>query len=114
VKRSAGEIWGSAMMLGRRGPRLAVCEGLETAIGILMNDPEVPVWALSGASFLAGFGPIEDVAELLIYADNDANKAGQRAARACRDLWHEEGRMVTIVTPRRSGDDFADVYRRPA
>lgn len=112
VKRSAGEIWGSAMMLGRKGPRLAICEGLETAIGVMMGDPGMPVWALSGASFMAGFGPIEGVEELLIYADND--KAGRDAATTCAGLWHEEGLLVTVVTPDRKGDDFADVYRRPA
>ena len=54
------------------------------------------------------------VEELLIYADNDANRAGQRAAAECAGLWREEGILVTIVTPDRKGSDFADVYRRPA
>ena len=129
VKRSAGRILGSAMMLGRPGGTrteeegeagptvrvpsvLAICEGLETGIGIMMGEPGVPVWCLSGASFMEAFAPIEGVEELIIYADNDANRTGQRAAQACADLWHAENRLVTIAVPDRKGDDFADVYRR--
>lgn len=112
VKRSAGRILGSAMMLGPVGPRLAICEGLETGIGVMMGEPGIPVWCLSGASFMECFAPIEGVEELVIYADNDANKAGQRAAQACAELWTEENRLVTIAVPDRKGDDFADVYRR--
>lgn len=112
VKRSAGAIWGSAMMLGRPEGKLAICEGLETGIGVMMGEPGTPVWCLSGASFMAGFEPIDGVEELVIYADNDANKAGQRAAQACCDLWNDANRLVTIALPPKRGQDFADVYRR--
>ena len=111
VKRSAGEILGSAMMLGPKGPRLAICEGLETGIGIMMGEPGTSVWCLSGASFMSQFAPIEGVEELVIYADNDGNKAGQAAAEACALLWSEMAE-VTIRTPTAIGNDFADVYRR--
>lgn len=116
VKRSAGAIWGSAMMLGRLGPRLAICEGLETGIAVLMGEPGVPVWCLSGASFMEGFAPIAGVEELIIYADNDkpdrhGRRAGQAAAEACALLWSEIAE-VRVRTPAAVGADFADVYRR--
>lgn len=112
VKRSAGDIWGSAMMLGRpKDGTLAICEGLETGIAVLCHE-QIPVWCLSGASFMAGFAPIEGVEHLFIYADNDENRAGQEAALACRDLWHEHGKLVDVVRPKLKGTDFADLWRR--
>lgn len=112
VKRSAGKILGCAMMLAipKQG-RLAICEGLETGVAITMGDPGMPVWALSGASFMAGFWPIKGIKHLFIYADNDANGVGQQAANECSRLWSEHA-DVTIVKPKERGRDFADIWRR--
>lgn len=111
VKRSSGNIWGSAMMLGRKGPVLGICEGLETGVAITMGDPGVPIWCLSGSAFMAGFSPTEGVERLIIYADNDDNGAGQKAAQACSRLWREHA-DVEIVVPQVRGKDFADIWRR--
>lgn len=110
VKRSAGSILGAAMMLGRpKEGRLAICEGLETGVAVMMGDPGVPVWCLSGASFMAGFGPIAGIEHLTIYADHD--EAGRKAASACSRLWREHA-VVTVVKPVEVGKDFADIWRR--
>lgn len=114
LKVSGGSILGAAiMLLPLAGVSvLCVCEGAETGLGIIMGGWNVPVWALSGASFLAGLDPVAGVRRLVIGADNDASGAGLKAARQCAKRWQRAGRFVSIRWPDRAGDDFADQYRR--
>ncbi|WP_419696754.1 DUF7146 domain-containing protein [Mesorhizobium muleiense] len=113
LKKSAGRAKGAAMMLDRPGESLVVCEGLETALGIMMSGicRGWPVWALSGASFLAALNPVRGVEQLLIGADNDPLDIGLQAARAVAKRWLDAGVPVEIGWPKISGKDFADLYR---
>ncbi|MER8859047.1 toprim domain-containing protein [Mesorhizobium sp. M0757] len=113
LKKSAGRVKGAAMMLGRPCKTLAVCEGLETALGMIMSGlwKGWPIWAMSGASFLAGLHPVAGVERLLIGADNDPSEVGLRAARMAAERWAKSGVEVEIVRPTNSGKDFADIYR---
>ncbi|WP_167484003.1 DUF7146 domain-containing protein [Mesorhizobium tamadayense] len=113
LKKSAGRVKGAAMMLGRPGENLAVCEGLETALGMRMSGlcQGWPIWALTGASFLAELQPVPGVERFLIGADNDPSGVGLKAARAAAMRWRDAGVPVEIGWPTTSGKDFADVYR---
>lgn len=112
VKRTNGVAASGAMMLGRADRILTVCEGLETGVGAIMGGlARGAVWAFGSASILKTFEPHEGVRDLIICADNDENRTGQNAASACARLW-EERAVVTIHTPRRKGQDFADLYAR--
>ncbi len=94
LKVSGGVIVGAALMLQplAGGNALCVCEGAETGLGIIMGGWGAPVWALSGASFLAGLEPVAGVRRLVIGADNDASGAGLKAARQCAKRWQRPGR----------------------
>lgn len=113
LKKSAGRVKGAAMMLGRPGENLAVCEGLETALGMAMSGlfRGWPVWALSGASFLAALDPVHGVKQLLIGADNDPSGVGLDAARSAARRWVKAAVEVEIGWPKISGKDFADICR---
>lgn len=113
LKKSAGRVKGAAMMLSRPCKTLAVCEGLETALGMIMSGlwKGRPIWAMSGASFLAGLHPVAGVERLLIGADNDPSEVGLQAARMAAERWAKSGVEVEIVRPKNSGKDFADIYR---
>ena len=112
LKVSGGSIKGAAIMLRPLAGSdvLCVCEGAETGLGIMMGGWGMPVWALSGASFLAALEPVAGVRRLVIGADNDPT--GRKAAQACLRRWQRAGRFVEIRWPDRRGDDFADEYRR--
>jgi phage/plasmid primase-like uncharacterized protein len=114
LKKSAGLVKGAAIMQGRAGEVLVICEGLETAIGITMGNlvpSGTPVWALSGASFLGCFQLVPGVRRLVIGADNDDSGVGLTEARCCARRWAEAGITVDIGWPGRVGADFADAYR---
>lgn len=113
IKRTGGVQRGAAMMLGRPGGVLAVCEGLETGVGAIMGgvNEGAAVWCLGGTSGLQTLTPQPNVERLIVMADNDISKAGQQAAWACASLWSEDA-DVKVVKPRRAGTDFADTYRR--
>jgi hypothetical protein len=112
LKVSGGSIIGAAIMLQplAGNDALCVCEGAETGLGIIMGGWGAPVWALSGASFLARFEPVAGVRRLVIGADND--RVGRKAAHACMRCWQRAGRFIEIRWPDRKDEDFADEYRR--
>jgi len=76
------QIRGSAMRLDEPGEDLAVGEGLETMLSVRTTYPTLPVWATSGASFLAHMDFPAGLKRLHVFADNDRNQVGQDAAAA--------------------------------
>lgn len=58
---------------------LAVAEGIETALAVHQLEG-VPVWATGNAQLMSVMEFPEDLKELWIYADSDANYTGQKAA----------------------------------
>ena len=75
---------------------LAVCEGTETGIALLMRDL-APVWALGGAGNLGNFPVLGGIEALTIAADPD--EPGQRAARAVAARWRAAGREAVTIAP---------------
>ena len=115
LKISAGGVLEAAVMLSRKvADTLCLCEGVETGLGILMGSWGLPVWALSGATFLARLQPVAGVKRLVIGADNDANGVGLEAARQCGRRWQRAGCRVEIRWPDGTDTDFADHFRRRA
>ena len=86
------------------GTELAIAEGIETALAT--DHPSV--WSCLTAGGIERFPVLPDIESLTIYADNDANGTGQRAAVACAERWHEAGRVVVIRMPADVGADYAD------
>lgn len=116
-----GPAGGAAMMITSRHdtfwaepsfcPRLAVCEGLETGLALLMQRQRC-VWALGSAGAIARLPLIFAVGHLLICADNDENGVGLRAALDCAERWNAcPFQKATILMPSAMDSDFADLVR---
>jgi putative DNA primase/helicase len=70
---------GGAVRLAAHGADLGIAEGIETALAASQLHG-VPVWAGLDDGGVDRFIPPPEVTRLIIFGDNDANYAGQRAA----------------------------------
>lgn len=74
---------GGAVRFGKAGKVLAAGEGIETMLAVSIGlGGFMPVAAAGTAALLEGLEIPEQVETLLIFADKDANKRGEHAARA--------------------------------
>lgn len=108
------KLSGGAIRLFKHGKKLAVSEGIETALAVHALTG-LPVWACLNKVLLEQLIVPDDVEELLIYADNDApdkrgHRAGQEAAAALVERMKQEGRKARIILPTSAGVDFADIW----
>ena len=114
LKRAEAEKLGVVRVSLDRGiRRLGVTEELETAWSVLEMGG-VPVWSTGSDGVMRGLPVIDDVDELLIGADNDALRPGERGAseRAARELrarWLGAGRKAQLFMPPGFKTDFNDV-----
>ena len=108
VKAMLGRAAGGAVRLAPAAEMLMVAEGIETALAT-MQAMEMPAWAALSTSGMEALALPPMVRTIIILADNDANGAGQTAARTAAQRWLVEGRRVRIALPPISGTDFADV-----
>lgn len=98
------------------GP-LGIAEGIETALAAARLF-RIPVWATLNAALMAKWEPPADAGlrSVVIFADNDANFAGQAAAyRLANRLVAGRAKLsVDVRTPGRVGWDWQDwlVHRR--
>lgn len=110
-KLAAGSrISGAAIHLYATSERLAVAEGIETALAAHQMT-NWPVWAVISASGMAALELPSNVADVLICADHD--KAGVDAARTLSQRLVVTGRRVRISTPPRAGHDWLDELVTP-
>lgn len=89
---------------------LGLGEGLETCLSV-MQLGWAPIWCMTGTSIMAKFPVLAGIEALTLFADNDRNSAGRRAAGECARRWAEARREVQIITPRTCGADWNDVLR---
>lgn len=102
-RRMFGMMKGGAVRLTNHHGRLAVAEGIETALSFqtLFNTP---TWAALSSSGIEAFRPPRHVSQLLIAADGD--DAGRRAAEKLRNRLQHHCR-VTLATAN-DGCDWND------
>jgi putative DNA primase/helicase len=112
---SAG-INGAAVRLSEATEEVAVTEGIETGLAVLLSTAK-PVWSAINAGNLEKLWLPAGVKRVLIYADNDAESQfdGQASAYAlARRLTKESKktveREVSVFVPKHSGHDWADVW----
>jgi hypothetical protein len=86
---------------------LHIAEGIETALACIEMGVR-PMWVALSAGGIANFPVLPGIEALTIFADNDANGAGQRAAETCAGHWQSAGAEVTILLPPTAGRDFGD------
>lgn len=109
---------GSAVRLSEATDELATCEGIETGIAIALGHDK-PVWPALNAGNLEKLWIPDSVRRLCIYGDNDADGSftGQASAyalarRQVRDSAKRGPLEVHVFVPKRSGEDWSDVWRR--
>ena len=115
---AAGDLKGAAIRLGmpslQHGPRahrmLGVAEGIETALAAA-EGAGLPVWATVSASGMQSFRWPRPLHHLYIFADNDANETGQKAARELARKAMDHGITVRTLVPPTPGTDWADVWQ---
>lgn len=102
-------VKGSAIRLAKHEHALGVAEGIETALSATMLFG-IPCWAAINSTMLAGWMPPDDVSEVTIFGDNDANYAGQAAAYTLAHRIKRDDRLVKIEIPSQIGTDWNDVW----
>jgi DNA primase len=103
-KMSLGSRRGGAIRLAAAASLLAIAEGIEDALSVIVAAG-IPAWSAVSKS---GFGSLQlpaEVREVLIVADHDGNGSGELAARRAGERWAGEGRRVRLWLSPRVGED---------
>jgi putative DNA primase/helicase len=106
-----GATKGAAIKLFEASERLAVTEGIETALAVHVATGW-PVWSCVSAVGLEHVLIPEAVLEVIICADHD--RAGKSAANILAGRLLSEGKRVRLATPPLEGMDWLDVLNRQA
>lgn len=107
-----------AVRLTEPDDELGVAEGIETALAVTALYG-IPCWAALNAGGVAKFdlpAGYERVKKVRVYADNDVRdkfgrRAGNDAAQKLKDRMRAAGKVCTIILPRFTNFDFADVAK---
>jgi putative DNA primase/helicase len=108
-KTILGRKHGSAIKIdadNKASEGLAIAEGAETVIAT--RHLYRPAWSVIDAGGMRHFPVLAGIEHLEIFADHDANGAGEAAARYCLERWKNAGAEVAIVMPPTVGSDIAD------
>ena len=98
-RKMLGAVAGSAIKLDAPGDRLAIAEGLESALAARQLGFGA-TWALGSART---FLPVDGVNELVILGEHD--EANRRATEACSKNWSDRRVFLSLPT---IGKDFND------
>jgi hypothetical protein len=111
--RTLGRKYGAVIKIDpdeRVTAGLAIAEGVETTIAA--RRIYRPAWCVVDANGIRDFPVLPAIEHLEIFADNDLNKTGEEAARACCDRWQHAGAEVQVNMPQTPGLDFADIISK--
>jgi putative DNA primase/helicase len=73
-----------------------LAEGLESALSAAVLGFR-PIWSTGSMSILAKFPVLSGIEALTVFADNDANGAGERAADEVALRWLQAGRKARVI-----------------
>ncbi|MCK2097120.1 DUF7146 domain-containing protein [Thauera aromatica] len=102
---------GAAIRLTPVSATLGIAEGIETALAAAELF-EVPVWSCISTSGVESFEPPEGVEHVIIFADHDANFAGQAAAYRAAHRMALKGIEVEVCIPPQQGDWLDELNAR--
>lgn len=92
--------------------RLAVCEGIETAVAVHCVSG-LAVWACGASNRIASFTVPDGVKRLIIIADNDRNETGIHSAEKLQQRYHKHLKgNIKIWLPSETGCDALDILAR--
>jgi len=95
---------GSAIRLrNHAGYTMGIAEGIETAMSASQLWG-VPVWSVVNTSIMQTWTPPENIKKIIIFGDNDANFAGQKAAYNLAHRLIIGGYIVDVEIPDIIGD----------
>lgn len=109
-KMMLGRIAGGAVRLGPVAPKIAIAEGLETALSIAQSVPGLSVWAALSTSGMTGIELPPEVREVILCCDGDI--PGKRAGLTAAKRFIAEGRQARICAAP-PGRDYNDVHMGP-
>jgi putative DNA primase/helicase len=95
ARKMLGTCRGGAVRLAPVGPRLALCEGIETGLSIRQVCPDLPVWCALSAGNLDRLQLPAEVEEVVLVADGDP--AGLAAAQRAAERYGASGRRIRLV-----------------
>jgi putative DNA primase/helicase len=104
-------IRGGAVRLFDPGETLGVAEGIETAIAA-HELFALPMWSALSTNGIEAFTPPAGVSTLVIFADNDRNFAGQKAAYALANRLANAGAVSVEVNVPNIIGDWLDVLNQ--
>ena len=100
-------ITGAAIRLYAADHRLAIAEGIETALSIRAALPDWPVWSAINSHGMKKLSLPASIIEVLICADHDP--AGLKAAQTLADRLANSDKAVRLIVPEHG--DFNDVLK---
>ncbi|QLG87063.1 toprim domain-containing protein [Chitinibacter bivalviorum] len=109
----SGDAKGAAIRLFPAAECMAVAEGIETALAVHCANG-LPVWAGVSAFGVGSLVLPDLVRDVVIFADNDENQTGQKAANQLADNLLAEGKTVRVLFPSVPGRDWLDVLTQGA
>jgi putative DNA primase/helicase len=102
-------VQGAAVRLFEATQVLGIAEGVETAIAAYELFG-LPTWAVISTAGMESFGPPDGVQRLTVFADHDANFAGQKAAfNLAHRLHRDRLTAVDVKIPPMPDTDWLDV-----
>jgi putative DNA primase/helicase len=105
-RRMLGIVSRTAIKLDAPAERLAIGEGLETAMAARQLGYR-PAWALGSVGAISFFPLIDRVKQLLILGEPGG--ASARAIKFCGSRWRKAGRRVRVVMPEAPFSDLNDI-----
>jgi hypothetical protein len=109
-RMTLGPIKGGAIRLGPAAEHIAVGEGIETCLSVMMTG--LPTWSALSVIGVRSLLLPREVREVSILVDRDDRGEGERAAQSAAARWRRQGRQVRLCRPPK-GMDFNDVLRKP-
>lgn len=109
AKKMAGVTKGGCVQLAPAARKLAIAEGIETALSV-MQEQGIPAWAALSLGNLGGITLPPEVHEVVLCADNDAKDkdAAEKLLQAAARAYEAQGVAVWIARPP-EGMDFNDL-----
>ena len=105
---------GAIRLFDIEGKTLNITEGIETALAVReMTGSIEPVWALASSTLMEQFEPPKTIEKVVIFADNDVNYAGQKAAYSLANRLIVQNKLVVkVYIPYQPGDFLDDLIKR--
>lgn len=102
-----GATKGAAIRLYEATNKLAITEGIETGLAC-HSATGLPVWSGISANGMSAIEVPVSVEEVIIFADHDANNAGENAAKTLARRLLAADKKVKLLVPSEAGTDWFD------